>query len=136
MRSLLLLPFLLGFSIPAFAHNEANSLGAVNPNPPCVGGPPECPISPSIEWPECPYNVYDDGPVTSTGPYCRTSENRYNSNVNCVCPDPGFKPDNDKKCTGYSATKDSNGQSVHVSQKKDVNEGTKYKVFDCYGAEN
>ncbi len=25
MRSLLLLPFLLGFSVPAFAHNEANS---------------------------------------------------------------------------------------------------------------
>ena len=130
MRSLLLLPLLLGFSVPAFVHNEANSHEHDCPTKPC-GGP-----SPAIEWPECPSNVFDDGPVTSSGPYCRTSENRYNSNVNCVCPDPGFKPDNDKKCTGYSATKDSNGQSVHVSQKKDVNEGTKYKVFDCYGAEN
>tara|TARA_B100001057_G_C22028538_1_gene636260 strand:- start:145 stop:426 length:282 start_codon:yes stop_codon:yes gene_type:complete len=32
MRSLLLLPLLLGFSVPAFAHNEANSLRNDNGN--------------------------------------------------------------------------------------------------------
>ena len=86
MRSVLLLPLLLGFSVPAFAVPQY-----------------------------CPESVIKEGEVAGSGTYCRTSAKRWHSNNSCKCPNPGFKPDHTKICRAYSMVLDSSGMTELIS---------------------
>ena len=102
MKLLFLLPFLLGFSVPAFPTSV------------------------------CPKDVLKEGKVGGgSATYCRTSNYRWHQNHSCKCPNTGFKPDLTADCLAYAQIDNVTDSTTNISNKYN-SKSAPYEVLTCY----